>query len=481
MAKYYYFFSEGSTINQLICAVLINLPLFAYGASIGWLSPMTLLLQSKDSPTGRPLTDSEISWMASAAYLMCCPADFFMAFLGDRIGRKLSLLFVTSALVGCWVIKLASLQISAFIIARVLVGVNMAGCFVICPIYTKEISQDSIRGFLGSMLVLFQTSGNLFGYIMGDLLSYSTFLWVCLALPTVHLILFMMMPESPSFLLKRGNVEEATRVLAWLRCRDETDIEIKNEIDVMKKEQEKDMEGSTFLLKNILSDRILCRAFIIAMIVTEAREVCGAIPVLSFAGDIFSMASKGSSLVLTPNQQAMMLGAVQVAGSALASSVVEKAGRKMLLVITTLVSGLSMCCLASWFLIRDMGSFAPAWIPIVTLCVCIFCDASGLQPVSMVLVGEIVSFKYRGTVMAVTMAGASFSAFLQMLFFKPLATAIGVHVAFYFFFAICISAAVYVLVFVPETRNKTLDQIYDALKTKKEKAKEKQLTKSESC
>ncbi|RVE42010.1 hypothetical protein evm_013338 [Chilo suppressalis] len=142
-----------------------------------------------------------------------------------------------------------------------------------------------------------------------------------------------------------------------------------------------------------VSDRILCRAFIIAMIVTEAREVCGAIPVLSFAGDIFSMASKGSSLVLTPNQQAMMLGAVQVAGSALASSVVEKAGRKMLLVITTLVSGLSMCCLASWFLIRDMGSFAPAWIPIVTLCVCIFCDASGLQPVSMVLVGEIVSFK----------------------------------------------------------------------------------------
>lgn len=60
-----------------------------------------------------------------------------------------------------------------------------------------------------------------------------------------------------------------------------------------------------------------------------AREVCGAVPVLNFAGDIFNLASKDTGLVLTPNQQAMLLGAVQVVGSVLASSVVEKSGRKV--------------------------------------------------------------------------------------------------------------------------------------------------------
>lgn len=65
------------------------------------------------------------------------------------------------------------------------------------------------------------------------------------------------------------------------------------------------------------------------MIVTLAREVCGAIPVLNYAGNIFEISSEGSGLVLTPNQQAMMLGAVQVIGSVLASSMVDAVGRKV--------------------------------------------------------------------------------------------------------------------------------------------------------
>lgn len=65
------------------------------------------------------------------------------------------------------------------------------------------------------------------------------------------------------------------------------------------------------------------------MVVALSREVCGAVPVLNFAGEIFTSASEGSGLALTGNQQAMMLGVVQVAGSALASSIVEKTGRRV--------------------------------------------------------------------------------------------------------------------------------------------------------
>lgn len=81
---------------------------------------------------------------------------------------------------------------------------------------------------------------------------------------------------------------------------------------------------------------MLFRAFRIALFVSLAREVCGAIPVLNFAGEIFAKAS--TTLVLSPNQQAMMLGAVQVAGSALGTSVVEKAGRKVAVLVLSYVS-----------------------------------------------------------------------------------------------------------------------------------------------
>ncbi|XP_047989538.1 facilitated trehalose transporter Tret1-like isoform X4 [Leguminivora glycinivorella] len=413
MKKYYFLFGEGSKVNQIICAVLINLPVFVYGASIGWISPMTLLLQSKDSPTGRPLTDTEISWIAALPYLMSIPANYLMAFMGDCIGRKLTLIFMSIMGGVCWIIKLSSLSMWAFILARAAIGVSCAGAYVTCPLYTKEISQDTIRGFLGTL--------------------------------------------------------EAKRVLGWLRCRSADDVFVRRELQVIKDEQTKDESSSNFILKAVLSDKILFRAFRIAVVVSLAREVCGSVPVLNFAGDIFSMAA-GSGLVLTPNQQAMALGAVQVAGSALASIIVEKAGRKPLLFSTSLVSGLSMGGLATFFLVRSLGISAPSWLPIFTLCLCIFCDAAGLQPVSVILTSEIFSFKYRGTVMATTMSMTSLSDFFQMLFFKPLATTVGAHVAFYFFSLVCLLAALYVILVVPETKTRSLSEIYLDLRTKKEKA-----------
>lgn len=78
-----------------------------------------------------------------------------------------------------------------------------------------------------------------------------------------------------------------------------------------------------------MSDKILFRAFQIALIVALARELCGAVPVQNFAADIFRMASEVTGLVLGPNQQAMVLGTVQLCGAIMASGIVEKSGRRV--------------------------------------------------------------------------------------------------------------------------------------------------------
>lgn len=64
-----------------------------------------------------------------------------------------------------------------------------------------------------------------------------------------------------------------------------------------------------------------------------------------------------------------------------------------LLFFTSLFSAISMAALATWFLLKDFNISATSWLPMVTLCLCIFCDSAGLAPVSMVLAGEIFSFK----------------------------------------------------------------------------------------
>ncbi|CAH2097938.1 unnamed protein product [Euphydryas editha] len=409
--------------------------------------------------------------MASLPYLICIPSTYLVAWWGDKFGRKNALLFMSSINAVIWTLKLCSMNIWVFVIARVLVGVVMAASCVTCPTYIKEISEDNIRGALGCWNALFFTTGSLSAYIVGDLMSYRAILIMFLVVPLVHCLIFLAMPESPSYLIKNGKDEEAIKALIWLRCRKGNDAAIKEEIDFIKKEQRNDEGKGEFLLKNILTDKILCRAFQISLVAALARELCGAVPVLNFAGDIFQLASQMMGLVLTPNQQTMVLGVVQLCGATMASSIIEKCGRRPLLFITCIISGLSMCMLGTWFLLNENNISAPAWIPVLMLCLCIFCDASGLMPISVVIAGEVFSYKYRGTVLATTMAIASIADFFQLLFFKPLAKTIGVYVAFYFFGAMCLSTALYVILVVPETRNRQLEEIYDDLRTKKEKEK----------
>lgn len=68
---------------------------FTYGLQCGWMSPATVLLQSPDSPTGRPLSASEVSWVASSASLAGVLGAVIFIKTVDRFGRKMGLLVMT--------------------------------------------------------------------------------------------------------------------------------------------------------------------------------------------------------------------------------------------------------------------------------------------------------------------------------------------------------------------------------------------------
>lgn len=76
--------------------------------------------------------------------------------------------------------------------------------------------------------------------------------------------------------------------------------------------------------------------------------------------------------------------------------------------------------------------------------------------------------QYRGTILAITMACASLFDFVQLLFFKSLANAVGIHVSFYFFGILCLLMALYVILAIPETRARSLEDIYKDLVKKKD-------------
>lgn len=92
-------------------------------------------------------------------------------------------------------------------LARLLVGFGGGGTFVLLPLFVAEISEDRVRGSLGSLLVLSSNVGILMAFILGNYLSYAAQAIIMATVPIFFFLAFSFFPESPQFLMKIGKEE----------------------------------------------------------------------------------------------------------------------------------------------------------------------------------------------------------------------------------------------------------------------------------
>ncbi|GBP33782.1 Facilitated trehalose transporter Tret1 [Eumeta japonica] len=289
----------------------------------------------------------------------------------------------------------------------------------------------------------------------------------------------------PSASRAHADGSEAKSVLAWLRNVNAEDKDLEEAIRILEKEEEyaKSMQKTTWM--SIVRDKTTFKAFRIALNVMLAQETCGYLVMLMYAGSIFEEASQTISLKLSPNKQTIVVGAIQLLGSMLASGIVEKTGRKWLLASTSLITGLAMLCLGGWFLLaRAVG--LPGWVPVLAMCVSIFADAAGFQPVPYVITSELFSFQQKTVEPSLGQLGCStswfarldhvccaLSDFVQMKAYDPLLKLLGVHWVFISFSMICFLGTIYTVLWVPETKGKSLEEIYSVLNDGRQKEKRK--------
>ncbi|KAH9639690.1 hypothetical protein HF086_005375 [Spodoptera exigua] len=204
-----------------------------------------------------------------------------------------------------------------------------------------------------------------------------------------------------------------------------------------------------------------------------SQETCGYLVVLMYAGSIFEQASESISLKLSPNKQTIVVGVIQLLGSVVASCIVEQTGRKWLLAGTSLATGISMLALGAWFYITSMNIWLPGWLPVLAMCLCIFADAAGYQPVPYVITSELFSFQHRGMVTSFVSSVDALSDFLQTKAYDPLLKLLGIHWVFIMFSIVCFLGTFYTVMWVPETKDKTVEEIYAILEDSRKKEKRK--------
>ncbi|XP_011554293.3 facilitated trehalose transporter Tret1 [Plutella xylostella] len=453
---------KGSTCSQWLTAILVNGVMFIYGVGAGWGSPMGKVLQGPDTPMDKPITAEELSWCVSIVALTAGFISPFYSMLADKYGRRTALILVSFVQLVAWTMTFFSTTGWHLIVSRAVCGIANAGAYVITPMYIREISEDHIRGSLGSLVSLLQNIGILSMFVMGTYLNYNLTLWIIVPLPLLLMLALFKAPESPSFLAKQGKTKELTATVAYLRglSKDSagTQAEVKNLMNGA--EYFKSLPDIT--LYSIVKNRVYRK--IIALVVTmlTVQALSGNFAVISYAAIIMAE----FKVTINPDLQTMSFPVVMIAGAMVSMTFVERFGRRPLMVTTATTSSLCFVTLGTIMMLQQNGYSVPGWLPGVVIIVSVFSYSSGVAPLPYVVMAESLNFQIRSRVMGYMLCYGWLMSFVQLKTFAPVSMMLGMHSTFFLFAVINIVGAIVSVLFLPETKGKTTEQIEESFRNK---------------
>ncbi|KAI5638922.1 sugar transporter domain-containing protein [Phthorimaea operculella] len=446
---------QGHTFRQWFISILANSTLLSCGLQIGWTLPMTKVLQSENSPTGYPLSDTDMSWIASIMCLAAFVGVHLSSIAAERFGRRTAVILIAIPQTLCWILKFSSANIIILMVARICSGLSSGSCFNIIPIYVKEISQDNIRGLTGSLMLLFQNIGYLSMYILGAYLDYFTVLDIVVWLPFATILLMWKAPESPSYLVKVGKIEEARTTIAWLRGLNENNKEVDNEIINLNNEKSAAEAMPPVSYISLFKEKSWRSLILLMLSIMTIGSCNGCFVILTYASSILAV----SGMTINAELLAMTFPTVMIVCGFISMTCVERFGRKMVMAITNFLLSSSMFALGVVIHMQYKGINVPGWLPAVFMMTAVAGYAGGAGPVPYVMLSEMFNFQIKAKVLSMIVSYTWFINFVQLLGYSPIAASLGVHTAFYGFGALNFFAFLIAVLILPETKGKSPEQI----------------------
>ncbi|XP_052133107.1 facilitated trehalose transporter Tret1 [Frankliniella occidentalis] len=371
----------------------------------------------------------------------------------DRLGRQRTLLLMALPMLVAWGMLSVSSSVACLLLGRTLAGLAVGVVSVSAGIYVSEVAEPSVRGTLGSFFQLQITVGILLGFVAGLLNDPAHLAYVCMALPVLFAALFWRMPESPVFLLTRGQSKAARDSLHWLRG---PDYDVSDEIATIR-HSILTAEQSKASVKDLFATRAGARGMIVALGLMAAQQLSGINAVIFYTAKIFQ--SSGSSM--SEAECSIVVGIVQVASTFVSMLLADSAGRRVLLLLSSGVMTICLSMLGVYFHLSEAGHDMDGitWLPLATVAVFIVMFSLGLGPLPWCVVSEIFSPSIKGAASSVACGANWFMAFLVTKFFLNLVSVVNQSGAFFVFSGIAALGTLFIALLVPETKGKSLDEI----------------------
>lgn len=392
--------------------------------------------------------------VTSAVLAGAAVAAIFGGWLADRFGRRpvmlaLALLFVAGALLSA-----TAPGVEVLIVARVLIGVCIGVVSFVAPLYIAELAPPERRGALVSLNQLAITIGILVSYVVDTVFAHSgAWRWMLGLGAVPGLVLawgMLVLPESPRWLIKRGHRDEARAVL--LRAR-EQGAGIDREIAEIQEDLALERGAPGWKAFRAPAMRW---PLMIGIGLAILQQITGINTVIYYAPTIFQSAGFHSALAAILATAGV--GVVNVLLTIVALRIIDRAGRRALLLTGTAGMAVSLLVFAVGF---AYGGALPGfrWIAILSVMAYVGFFAIGLGPIFWLLISEIFPLGVRGRAMGVaTVANWGFNLLVALTFLQLL-QAFGPGTTFLIYSGLSVAGWIFAFYLVPETRGHSLEQI----------------------
>ena len=411
-------------------------------------------------------------WYVGCALIGSIAGVLLSGILSDRLGRKLTMILAaimfSASAIGCAFCA----DFNQLVLYRIIGGVGIGVVSIVSPLYISEVSVAQYRGRLVSLYQLAITVGFLGAYLMNyQLLSWSnssavvTDGWInrifvsevwrgMLGMETLPALFFFLIiffiPESPRWLIVRGNDSRATSILEHIYGSfKEATLRLNETKSLLQTSSMAQSEWRLLLQPGIR------KAVAIGAGIAILGQFMGVNAVLYYGPSIFENAglSSGDSLFYQ-----VMIGLVNTLTTVLALFIIDRVGRKKLVYYGVSGMIIALCCISFYFTFGEILNI-PSWVLLFFFLAYVFCCAVSICAVIFVLLSEMYPTKVRGLAMSIAGFALWIGTYLIGQLTPWLLQNLTPAGTFLLFAGMCIPYILIVWKLIPETTGKSLEEI----------------------
>jgi MFS transporter, SP family, arabinose:H+ symporter len=394
-----------------------------------------------------------VGWAAGCALLGCIAGCAAAGTVADYLGKKKGLALCAMCFALSSVGMLFAADLHQFVLWRLIGGLGIGAASVIAPNYIAEIAPTPIRGRCVTLYQLGIVVGilaavfvNMLIQRMGDEAwnTSSGWRWMFFA-GVVPAILFglMIVPavESPRWLMKMGRRDQALTVLTKI-----------NGAEIATQEAA-EIENSLAIEEGHISELFTTfrRPLLLGIMLAGLQQISGITPLFSFLPEIFRAAGTATSDAFF---QSVLVSVVNLAFTLFALWLVDRAGRKTLILAGTTLQCVSLA-LVGWFY-HIHGSGLAVLVFVMSF---VAGHAFGNGVACWVIISEIYPTKVRGRGMSIAITALWLVGYAGNQLFPIMQKHLGSDGTFWCFSAGALLTIILVAWLVPETRGRSLEEI----------------------